>query len=395
MLMVMRAIAWACAAFALASCDGGGGGGNNSGANPATGGAPIVDNSVPVAISGVFGFANIGYVSVTLCEPGTSNCTTIDNVLVDTGSSGLRILESALATLNLPARNHVSGQPIFECFRFVDLSHAWGPMKIADVRIGNLTALGTNIQAISSAVIEPAACGGSPDNLDSTAKLGANGILGVGYYVEDCGQFCELTLNNTFYYVCPAGLCSNTTASAAFQVQNPAARFPGDNNGVVIQLPAVPGSGAAGVSGSLIFGIGTRGNNSLGNAARYTLDTSGYIRTRFNGIDYPRSFVDSGSNGLYFPNTLSLPTCTVNADFYCPSSTVNLSATVSGAAGSSATGSVDFSVANAEQLSGSFSAFNNLAGVYGGGFDWGMPFFLGRRVYTGFETNPGGPYVAY
>nr|WP_249193126.1 DUF3443 family protein [Burkholderia cenocepacia] len=37
---------------------------------------------------------NVLYTSVTICMPGTSNCQTIDNVLVDTGSFGLRLFNS-------------------------------------------------------------------------------------------------------------------------------------------------------------------------------------------------------------------------------------------------------------------------------------------------------------
>ena len=41
---------------------------------------------------------NIPFASVTVCVPGdTSNCQTIGGIQVDTGSSGLRILSSALS----------------------------------------------------------------------------------------------------------------------------------------------------------------------------------------------------------------------------------------------------------------------------------------------------------
>src|SRR5581483_9230831 len=45
-------------------------------------------------------YFNGAFTSVTICAPGTSNCQTVDGVLVDTGSSGLRVLSSALS-LNL------------------------------------------------------------------------------------------------------------------------------------------------------------------------------------------------------------------------------------------------------------------------------------------------------
>ena len=46
--------------------------------------------------SGVTGnYANGIFTTVTVCVPGTSTCQTIDNVLVDTGSIGLRLLSAS------------------------------------------------------------------------------------------------------------------------------------------------------------------------------------------------------------------------------------------------------------------------------------------------------------
>lgn len=73
--------------------------------------------------------------SVTVCVPGTSNCVTIDNVQVDTGSQGLRVLASQLpASLELPAvpatppagmANTLNG----ECSVFCQLCH---PENVTD-----------------------------------------------------------------------------------------------------------------------------------------------------------------------------------------------------------------------------------------------------------------------
>ena len=65
---------------------------------------------------------------------------------------------------------------------------------------------------------------------------------------------------------------------------------------------------------------------------------------------------------------------------------------------------VNFSVANAETLLAAhptFFAFSNLGGTNSDAtsFDWGLPFFYGRKVITaidGQNTPAGlGPYVAY
>jgi hypothetical protein len=58
-----------------------------------------------------------------------------------------------------------------------------------------------------------------------------------------------------------------------------------------------------------------------------------------------------------------------------------------------------FHLGNADTLfntNPSFTALPDLAGPTNSGtFDLGLPFFFGRNIYTGFETNSVGPYYAY
>src|ERR1700724_2080773 len=76
-------------------------------------------------------YANGVFTSVTICVPGNaSSCQTIDGVLVDTGSTGLRILSSALS-LVLPQQT-ASGIPVAECNQFQD-GFTWGPVQVAGV----------------------------------------------------------------------------------------------------------------------------------------------------------------------------------------------------------------------------------------------------------------------
>ena len=154
------------------------------------------------------------------------------------------------------------------------------------------------------------------------------------------------------------------------------------------------------MNGSLVFGIGTRANNSLGTATVYTVDGFGDFTTVFQNKSYPSSFIDSGSNGFFFLDsaTAGIPACRVSTDFYCPTTPLSLQATNRGQNGAS--GAVSFSVASADTLFNSPNfAFNNLAGPNSGGFDWGLSFFFGRIVFTAIEqqTTPSGlgPYFAY
>ena len=391
--------------------------------NPATAAsnvAPLVVDSGPTGAE-----ANIAYTTVTVCVPGTSQCQTIDHVQVDTGSSGLRLLSSVL-TLPLPQSNDSSGNPLDECLIFLD-GYVWGPVVTADVTIGGESASSVPVQMMipsSSSPPVPNSCSsqtsGSNEG-DGVSALGSNGILGVGFLQTDCGIVCT-TQNSQlpdWYYDCPASGCSSTYVTLDQQVANPVVFF-ADNNGVLLQLPSVPDGGSQAPTGSLIFGIGTQPNNQLGSANIYpvpdqnsSLNNVGDIITTFNGQQYAYSFIDSGSNGLFFldTSTTGIPTCQGfqgSSSWYCPSTSPdNLSATNQGQdnsgnpSGHAAT--VNFSIENAGTLfQSSNTAWSTLGGPYGTPpieFDWGLPFFFGRNVFTAIDlmkTPAGqGPYVAY
>ncbi len=70
---------------------------------------------------------NMLQTSVTICVPGTSTCQTIDNIQVDTGSQGLRILASALnPSMALPLVTATgSTAAIGECTVF-GTGYTWG-----------------------------------------------------------------------------------------------------------------------------------------------------------------------------------------------------------------------------------------------------------------------------
>lgn len=402
----------------------------SSGANVMT----IAVNGGPTAnqVNGSI-YENGAFASATICAPGnTSSCVTIDNLLVDTGSTGLRVFQSAVSALNLPAVDAANGSAAYDCVNFVDGSYLWGPVVEADVTLGGETASKVPIQTISSSNTGiPATCSnGSTANENTAALLGANGILGIGLEPTDCyydgGSACSPTSGLSSppypaYYTCSGTSCSPTFMTTASQVTNPVALFPTDNNGVIVELPAVSGS-AASVTGSVVFGIGTESNNQLPSTATILTTACDYFTTVFDNQTYgvtdtttcagPGSFIDSGSNGLFFPNAPGIPTCPSNSSvgdlssFYCPSSTESFSATNEGENGSSKTTS--FSVANAETLFTSSSTANDaamsgLAGKNptGVGFDWGLPFFYGVNVYNAMDGQkmpsgtPAAPWWAY
>lgn len=417
--ILVRAAALALAALLLTACGGGGGSGPVQSA-PSLNGLPTppaVSNLLSVTVdtgpSGTGYNVNRLYATVSICAPGsTTRCQTIDHVLVDTGSTGLRLLSSVIASdLNLSRLTGSTGFPLLSCVQFVDNTHAWGPVVTADVVLSGKTAGSVPIQIIADPAFNSSAeaCSSGSRAISTATFLGANGILGVGLFREDCGSDCVTRPNNGSYYTCTDDNCSavtGTRTSIVNQLKNPVPRFASDNNGVVIELPAVNSTSVASVSGSLYFGIGTQFNNQFTPGAVLTTNSLGYFTTVLAGQSLNASFMDTGSNGLYF-DTAAIPVCVgSHTDFYCPTARTTLSATLVGA--NAGTVPVSFSIDNAQALFvGSYpnAVFPTLGGPIPDpnhltfAFDWGLPFFYGRRVFIGIEGQVSplgtGPFYAF
>ena len=362
-------------------------------------------NVVPITVNGSLcssgSYQNKPCVSVTVCTPGTSNCQTVSDILLDTGSYGLRIFQQALS-VPLTQVTVASGA-LAECVTYADGSSDWGPVQTASVVLGNEPGVQLPIQVINAGFATPTRACSNADTSPSVAGL--NGILGVGPFPQDCGTLCSSSARNGFYSACVGSTCSGTAVPLASQVQNPVALLPRDNNGILVQLPSIPLGGVPSVNGSLILGIGTQSNNAPAGAVAYPTDNSADLTTAFNGQTLSSSFIDSGSNGLYFPAPASLlPDCGgQSTGFYCPASTLSLSATNTGAFGSPS-GTVAFQIGNYNSLVASGNGvFRELGGGSNVGgsnsFDWGLPFFFGRNVFVGLEgassSLGSGPYFAY
>ena len=360
-----------------------------------------MNNVLTVTVNGGMapgGYPNEPCVSVTICSPVTLNCQTIDNILLDTGASGLRIFKSLL-TVSLTQVTSGSGS-LTECIQYSDNSADWGPVQTADVILGGEPAVRVPIQIIDSTFSGYNSCSlNGQYTLDTSPSItGYNGILGVGLFAEDCGSDCTSVANNGMYYSCSGSSCTGAAVSLNNQVQNPVSFLPTDNNGAILRFPVIPLGGLPSVNGDLILGIDTQSNNSSSGVTMYPADpTSGEFITVFNGKTYSDSFIDSGSNGLFF-NAGSISALTICGDWFCPSSTQSLSATTKGYAGSPS-GTVLFNIGNASTL---LSPSNNVFIELGGpdtSFDWGLPFFLRRSVYVGIEGKTSslgtGPYWAY
>jgi hypothetical protein len=401
-------------------------GGSNSSAAKTT----VVSNTATLTASSgpnglVGGVVNGLYVTVTVCQHGTTTCITINNVQVDTGSVGLRLVQGTLGSVTLTPIN-VNNSPLEECRQYGDTSYSWGPLEFADVQIGGETASNIPVQLLGQvSAPAPSNCltmpvnsnlpGTPPGNEDTVASLGSNGLLGIGGLIFDCGNDCT-TVSFTSgypYYICPNGTCQAVGVTTADQAVNPVSQFTGsDNNGVMITLPSVPSSGAVSVSGTMNFGIATRSDNALGNATIYALDSCQFFPTvTFSGISYTDTFctgtgsglggfLDTGSNAFYISDANTLksfgisdcPSSTIGSGFYCVTGGMTTLSPVNiigfGGVGSA---TISLNINHATTLFSTNNAvFNDLGSdsVLGGTpstdfWDFGLPFFLGRTVFVG------------
>ena len=406
-----------------------GGGGNNSSSPPpapacisqavlgtpqtASGNvAPITVDGGPVVGNALAGTINQAYTSVTVCAPGTSNCQTIDHVWVDTGSYGLRLMCTPFVATLPPSQQ--GGTTVANCGQFVS-SYIWGAVRTADVKIGGESASSIPFQVIGDAAVPataPSTCSSQGSAQNTVSALGANGILGIGVFREDCGPGCAAPNLAPFgwYYTCPGGNCQPVNVVTGLQLQNVVGHFATDNNGSLIQLPALTAAGAATAAGSLIFGIGTQANNALGSAMVFAANpATGYIQTStpFGDLTEPASYIDSGSNAYFFNNS-SLTQCTgTAAGLYCPAAATPLTATMLPFDTSTNPASFTYNFSIANIASSPNLAFNNVGGPSGTcnntsgppcTFAWGLSFFYGRNVYTALDmttigTNTG-PFFA-
>ena len=403
----------------LAAC-GGGGGSSTTTTNTTVSANAIVGDSIPganvIAVSVDGGPAGSAYqanrlfTDVTICVPGTATCQTLDHVLVDTGSTGLRVIASAITNTGLQNLTKVTGdtgKTLLNCATFLDGTFAWGPVAYADVKLGSKTAGNLPIQLIADSLVgstsgynsSASACSSGSGGItkvtgtsptDATA-LGAKGILGIGHLKEDCGAACVLSAfvsTQGYYYECAttsAGSCTSTVASKAplgKQIKNPVPLFNGDNNGLAVVLPAISPAGAeraTTLQGSIVFGVDTQANNSSAGATLLQLNSSGYFTATLNGVTMPASFLDSGSNGIFFDTGLNR--CN---GFYCPASATTFTGTLKGTNNVSKDVSFDIKTA---QFATNYHVFPLLAGPLGksNAFDGGLPFFFGRKVFVGIE----------
>lgn len=352
---------------------------------------PSSGNNLHIQITpgGTCGTPNLPCATVTICQPGTTNCDTVNNILVDTGSFGLRVFGSLLPNTGSSLTPMESGGlAVAECVSYADLTSNWGPVVYANVTLNTLTTTSPiPIQVLNANFV--GADANCPNAVATPTEFGINGILGIGPLNTD--QFGT-------YYTCDSTSCNSLDTPPAF-LTNPVTMFsPGNNNGLTLTFAPVPSNGATGADGYAIFGVGSNTSNTPNAGTLYKafqIESSNNLAFNvdsvFSSTAYP-SFLDTGSNYFFLPEG-SFPDCGgTTPGLFCPSSNTSESATMVGTNGFGLATStlINFNISNANSLLASNNtAFSNLGGSFMGldAIDWGLPFYLGRTVYVVFANT--------
>jgi len=329
-----------------------------TGTTPTTNETPA-DNQMVVYQSTCQGAVNTPVVTLTICVPNTSTCEDVPNILVDIGSTGLRLSHTLSIASKLPQESE--NGPITECYGFVS-GYNYGPVVTATVTLANQSVT-VPVQISNSQLSAPSTC---VNDYNGSAPFEPyfNGILGLLFPQDDNGLYYE-------------GGSGPTTISTTLMVQNPVFLLgSSENNGVLLSgFPTVSQTpGAPSVSGLLTFGTGDTSNFTK-------LDTNTYatITASYNGNSSLTAFFDSGSNGFFIDNQ-TIPPCTSASlsGFFCGTET-GQSAILTGTNGTSVT--LDFSIEDAEKLFDTGNQdFSSLGGPMPGYFDAGFPAFLSAQT---------------
>lgn len=333
-------------------------------------------NTMPVYQSTCAGTVNIPAVTLHICVPGSTTCEDVPNILIDYGSTGLRLSHTLAIAGELP-QEQISGQGLYECYAFVS-GYNFGPVATATITLVTQTVT-VPVQISNSTLSAPSSCiQNTLNGLSAPFEPTYNGILGVLFPQDDEGLYYEGSGNTLLSS--NGGIPSNPS----LEVQNPVYLLPsGNNNGVMLTyLPNVPSEGASNVTGTLQFGVTSSDYTTL------LVADQGSLLANYNGNASLPAFFDTGSNGYFIDNsTYSATSYQCDSGFWCVN-IPNQSAILTGSAGSSGTYTLHFSIVNAQTLfATNNNDFSTLGGYAPNVFDAGFPAFLqGFPIGIGWGT---------
>lgn len=347
-----------------------------------------VDASIGKSVTG----HNRMTIGVTLCPVGATDrtrCRAIPHVMVDTGSTGLRIQATAIrgSVHDFAPALSRQNRPLVECQKFVGVhNYAWGSIRRADVYIGTEVVHDLAVEFVNDPDYR------APRSCRSNSTVTSNGTLGIGWRRIDALTFQAY------------GSSGNPTLNAQNDdnhLHNPVAMLATHNNGEVFDFPALK-DGDTSVPGTITFGVDTDASNTIPASASYVpLDRNGHFTTTLFKRSYPDSYIDSGTTDLTFASTQirKCPGTIATNSYFNPSNTYFAATLHENPGALPADGTRDPDVAirfliadqptscNAHPPDVGYTATGTKAPDL---FVWGAPFFIGRRVFLVQGRNAGG-----
>lgn len=321
--------------------------------------------------------ANTPYITVTVCVPNTTTCQTLDSILLDTGSVGLKIDQSQM-TVSLPAILQTGTNLPFSVCNLYGSGYAFATANYADVYIAGEKASNIPVQVIDDSSSQsgvPTSCSNQGQPIDFSSS-GARGIIGVNPIIN-------VANSTNIDYVYNNGSYEETTSGIPVQYfnVNPVGYFVSDNNGEIISLPAATANTNTNLVGTITFGLNTESNNSVPNGVSSVLgDPNNFIgefKATTQGVTYDSMF-DSGTNTWLFYDA-SIAVCPTGD--YCPSSAVTWQSTINSYNNTSNPISINATIE--APGNNAIMPFWGYQSSSGSGL-YGLPFYYGKTVYLGF-----------
>ncbi len=263
--------------------------------------------------------ANRALVDIEVCDATGAACMQVPRVLLDTGSTGLLLRQSAWSQLHQPLhRLYSSRGPWGQCARFDKVAGwswvAWGVVGFGGLRTVEPIPVGL---MVNDGPMPPDCDLGLPD---AGLPADINGILGVAPARTFCGGFpgglCPVGWRASAYYTHDEhrGTWHAVQPPGGVDLANPVAHFPpGYDDGIVLRMPSladrIPASADA-LHGELHLGVAASHAELFGSRAHCecgtTLDTQipGAIHLGALRLDGPIA-IDSGAAANLLPHALS------------------------------------------------------------------------------------------
>lgn len=332
---------------------------------------------------------NVPYITIKICKPGvvpvnTEYCQVIDHVMIDTGSFGLKINQSALSgdfTSSLPTLNDINNNPVYTCAQYGS-GYMFGSDNYADIYISGEKARNMPIQIINDGNQSnlPIQCT-STGKFNNLANYGAKAILGINpsvYLSND--SFDNFTFINNQYQQ----IMGSSDIIESINV-NPIVGFGVDNNGIIFNLPTVTSNQNVNIYGEIIFGLDTKINNLVNANEVISAAQGGQFYAQNispTAGESTEAIIDTGTNGFMFAADLAVCHGT---NIYCPSSTTDWVTKVFGVNGltqSNITQQISNSVSRNQ-----IAPFMGLIRPNSQGIIYGMPFLFSKTVFMSFEST--------